>query len=42
VFVGPKGKGLWNVKGVSVLPNKFEDGVYNSDHKAVVGDVVLV
>lgn len=43
VFVGPRGvKGVWKVEGNSVLPNRFEDGVYGSDHKAVVGDVVLI
>jgi endonuclease/exonuclease/phosphatase family metal-dependent hydrolase len=31
----------WVVKGYTVLSNKFEDGVYNSDHRCVVGDVVL-
>jgi endonuclease/exonuclease/phosphatase family metal-dependent hydrolase len=36
------GKGSdWDVKGYSVLESRFEDGVYNSDHRAVVGDVVL-
>jgi endonuclease/exonuclease/phosphatase family metal-dependent hydrolase len=39
LFVG-KG-GYWDVRGYAVLDNKFEDGVYNSDHRAVVGDVVL-
>jgi hypothetical protein len=29
------------MEGYSVLPNKFEDGVYNSDHRAVVMDGVL-
>jgi endonuclease/exonuclease/phosphatase family metal-dependent hydrolase len=42
VFVGPRGGTNWSVRGYSVLPNRFEDGVYNSDHEAVVGDVVLV
>lgn len=31
----------WRVDGYAVLPNRFEDGVYNSDHRCVVGDVVL-
>jgi endonuclease/exonuclease/phosphatase family metal-dependent hydrolase len=36
------GKGeFWNVKEYAVLENRFEDGVYNSDHRAVVGDVLL-
>jgi endonuclease/exonuclease/phosphatase family metal-dependent hydrolase len=42
VFVGPRGKDDWVVEGASVLPNRFEDGVYNSDHRAVVVDAVLV
>jgi endonuclease/exonuclease/phosphatase family metal-dependent hydrolase len=35
------GKTSWTVKGYSVLENRFDDGVYNSDHRAVVGDVIL-
>lgn len=31
----------WTVDGYAVLPNVFEDGVYCSDHRCVVGDVVL-
>jgi len=31
----------WGVNTYAVLPNRFEDGVYNSDHRAVVGDVLL-
>jgi endonuclease/exonuclease/phosphatase family metal-dependent hydrolase len=31
----------WDPQGYAVLANKFEDGVYNSDHRAVVGDVIL-
>jgi endonuclease/exonuclease/phosphatase family metal-dependent hydrolase len=41
VFAGPRGKGDWAIEGSSVLPNKFEDGVYNSDHRAVVVDGLL-
>ena len=32
----------WLAKGYSVIPNRFEDGVYNSDHQAVVGDLELI
>ncbi len=32
---------LWNVEGYSVLESRFDDGIYNSDHRAVVGDVNL-
>ncbi|KAF1931570.1 endonuclease/exonuclease/phosphatase [Didymella exigua CBS 183.55] len=38
VFVSKQG---WSVEGFSVLPNRFEDGVYSSDHRAVVVDAVL-
>ena len=31
----------WLVEGYAVLPNRFEDGVYNSDHQVVVGDVSM-
>ncbi|KAL8799387.1 MAG: hypothetical protein Q9182_005929 [Xanthomendoza sp. 2 TL-2023] len=34
-------KQRWNVEGYAVLPNKFEDGVYSSDHRCVVGDVLM-
>lgn len=38
VFVSKEG---WVVEGFSVLPNLYEDGVYSSDHRAVVVDTVL-
>lgn len=41
VFVGPRGGTNWDVEGYSVLPNKFEDGVFSSDHRAVVVDGIL-
>ncbi|KAL2358367.1 endonuclease/exonuclease/phosphatase [Cryomyces antarcticus] len=31
----------WCVKGYAVLENQFEDGVFCSDHRAVIGDVEL-
>ena len=31
----------WDVHGYAVLPNVFEEGIYSSDHRAVVGDVCL-
>lgn len=41
IFLGPRGStGVWKVEGSTVLPNRFEDGVYCSDHRAVVGDTV--
>jgi endonuclease/exonuclease/phosphatase family metal-dependent hydrolase len=41
IFLGPRGKSDWDVLGYSVLPNRFDDGVYSSDHRAVVVDTVL-
>ena len=35
-------KSPWEVQGYAVLPNKFDDGVWISDHRAVVGDVLLL
>ncbi len=32
----------WKSQGCAVLPNRFDDGVYISDHRAVVGDLVLM
>ena len=31
----------WRCQGYAVLSNRFDDGVYISDHRAVVGDLVL-
>lgn len=42
IFVGPHGVSQpWAVTGYGVLPNKFDDGVYNSDHRAVIADTLL-
>ena len=32
----------WLIEGYAVLPNQFEDGMYNSDHRAVIGDLTIV
>ena len=32
----------WLAEGYAILPNRFEDGVYNSDHQVVVGDVSMM
>jgi len=32
----------WEVQGYAVLANKFDDGVFNSDHRAVVVDTLLL
>jgi endonuclease/exonuclease/phosphatase family metal-dependent hydrolase len=42
VLLGTKGNQKWRVDGYSVMPNRFEDGVFNSDHRAVVADLTLV
>lgn len=42
VFLGPRNGSDWEVEGYSVLANKFDDGVYNSDHRAVAIDAQLV
>ncbi|KAG8531578.1 uncharacterized protein KY384_003208 [Bacidia gigantensis] len=34
-------EGPWLADGYAVIPNCFEDGVYNSDHQSVVGTVRL-
>lgn len=41
VLVGPRDGRDWKVEGYSVLPNRFDDGVFSSDHRAVVVDTVL-
>ena len=35
-------KRWWLAEGFAVLPNRFEDGVFNSDHQVVVGDVSML
>ncbi|CAL5873237.1 uncharacterized protein PFLUO_LOCUS7506 [Penicillium psychrofluorescens] len=32
----------WSVEGYAVLANRFDDGVFNSDHRAVVADLTLL
>lgn len=41
VFLGPREGTTWTVEGYSVLANRFDGGVYNSDHRAVVVDAVV-
>ncbi|KAF1984367.1 endonuclease/exonuclease/phosphatase [Aulographum hederae CBS 113979] len=41
LFLGRRGKEMWKVQNYAVLANRFDDGVFLSDHRAVVGDVVL-
>ncbi|KAJ5315484.1 hypothetical protein N7476_005791 [Penicillium atrosanguineum] len=42
VLLGPEGNQKWRVDGYSVMPSRFEDGVFNSDHRAVVADLTLI
>ncbi|OJJ37616.1 hypothetical protein ASPWEDRAFT_50745 [Aspergillus wentii DTO 134E9] len=49
IFLGPgrnkvlaSGTQPWKVEGYAVLANRFDDGVLNSDHRAVITDVALV
>ncbi|KAI2789500.1 hypothetical protein POX_d04992 [Penicillium oxalicum] len=32
----------WKAEGYSVMTNKFDDGIYNSDHCAVIADIHLL
>jgi endonuclease/exonuclease/phosphatase family metal-dependent hydrolase len=46
IFLAPGSMSLleghpWVIQGYSVLPSRFDDGVYNSDHRAVVTDTQL-
>lgn len=41
VFCGHREADWWTAKGHSVLSNVFDDGVFLSDHRAVVGDMLL-
>lgn len=42
VLLASVGNQSWNVEGYSVMANKFDDGVFNSDHCAVIADLTLV
>ncbi|KKK20340.1 hypothetical protein AOCH_001791 [Aspergillus ochraceoroseus] len=49
ILLGPRAKYVttegqdqsWDMEGYAVLANRFDDGVYNSDHRAVVVDAML-
>lgn len=41
VLLASVGHQSWSVQGYSVMANKFDDGVFNSDHCAVVADLTL-
>ncbi|KAF2096773.1 hypothetical protein NA57DRAFT_67381 [Rhizodiscina lignyota] len=38
-MIKPKTGSPWQVDGYAVLPSVFDDGIYLSDHRVVVGDV---
>ncbi|KAJ6096033.1 hypothetical protein N7486_006779 [Penicillium sp. IBT 16267x] len=42
ILLAPDGNQPWRVDGYSVIPNRFDDEIYNSDHCAVVADLTLV
>lgn len=42
VLIASQGNQDWRVDGYSVLPNQFDDGIFNSDHRAVVADLTLL
>jgi endonuclease/exonuclease/phosphatase family metal-dependent hydrolase len=42
ILLARDGNQPWRVDGYSVIPNRFDDGIYNSDHCAVVADLTLV
>ncbi|CAI7676249.1 unnamed protein product [Penicillium manginii] len=42
VLLASGGNQEWRVDGYSVLTNRFDDGVFNSDHRAMVADVTLL
>ena len=39
---GGDGDGPWVIEGYTVLENRFEDGIWISDHRGVVGDLGLI
>ncbi|KAF2203047.1 endonuclease/exonuclease/phosphatase [Delitschia confertaspora ATCC 74209] len=41
LFVGPNKYAFWQVRAYAVLPNRFEDGVYSSDHRPVVVETIV-
>ncbi|KAE8375435.1 Endonuclease/exonuclease/phosphatase [Aspergillus bertholletiae] len=44
ILVGPLQAGHvpWKVRAYGILTNRFDDGIFNSDHRAVVADVELI
>ena len=42
ILVGPKVRSYWQIEGYAVLESRFDDGIFNSDHRAVVADLTLL
>ena len=42
ILTGPKKGICWDLEGYAVLENRFEDGIFCSDHRAVVVDVAMI
>lgn len=42
ILLATEGNQTWRVDGYSAMPTRFDDGVFNSDHRAVVADLTLV
>jgi endonuclease/exonuclease/phosphatase family metal-dependent hydrolase len=42
VLLASGGNQAWKVDGYSVMANRFDDGIFNSDHCAVIADLTLV
>lgn len=42
VLLASGGNQSWRVDGYSVLANRFDDAIFNSDHRAVVADLTLL
>lgn len=41
ILTGPLKTVQWDFEGYAVLENRFEDGIFSSDHRAVVADVAI-
>ena len=41
ILTGPEKIVDWDFEGYAVLENRFEDGIFSSDHRAVVADVAI-
>ena len=41
ILIGPRFGNCWKPEGYAVLENRFEDGIFCSDHRAVVADMAM-